>query len=144
MTGDRDAGSTLPLALVLFLIAVSFVAVAAGATALHLERLRLLTVADGAALAAAESFRVADVRVEGDAVVPTLSSSAVCAAVNRFLADAAPGSFEGLAVRRASSSNGGRSATVSLSAVWRPPILSSLLPLSVPVEVTSTAVARFR
>jgi hypothetical protein len=143
VTGGREEGSTLPLVLVLFLIAVSFVAVAVGATALHLERLRLLTVADGAALAGAESFRVADVHVEGDEVVPTLSQSAVSAAVRDYLGDADTAAFDGLTLRRATTSDG-RSATVSLAAVWHPPILSALLPLSVPVEVTSTAAARFR
>lgn len=143
MRADREAGSTLPLVLVFFLIALSFVAVAVGATALHLERLRLLTLADGAALAGAESFRVADVHVEGDAVVPTLSQSAVGAEVRRYLGDADPGAFDGLTVRRATTGDG-RSATVTLAALWRPPILSGLLPLTLPIEVTSTAAARFR
>ena len=59
MRPARDDGSTLPLILVFLAIAAGFVVVTAGATALHLERLRLLTVADGAALAAAESLPVA-------------------------------------------------------------------------------------
>lgn len=143
MSDDREAGSTLPLVLVFVLIAVSFAAVAVGATALHLERLRLLTVADGAALAGAESFRVADVRVEGDAVVPTLSASEVGRAVREYLADAAPASFDGLTVRRSTTTDG-RSATVTLAATWHPPIVSRLIPLALPVEVTSTAAARFR
>jgi hypothetical protein len=139
----REAGSTLPLVLVLFLVAVSFVAVAAGATALHLDRLRLLTLADGAALAGAESFRVADVHVEGVAVVPTLAPGAVGAEVHRYLADADAGGFDGLTVRRATTTDG-RSATVTLAALWHPPIVSELLPLTLPIEVTSTAAARFR
>jgi hypothetical protein len=139
----REAGSTLPLLLVLFLIAASFVAVAVGATALHLERLRLLTVADGAALAGAESFEVADVHVEGDEVVPALSASAVGREARRYLDDADPTAFDGLTVRRATTTDG-RSATVTLAALWHPPILSELLPLTLPIEVTSTAAARFR
>lgn len=143
MKTDREAGSTLPLALVFFLIAVSFVAVAVGATALHLERLRLLTIADGAALAGAESFRVADVRVQGNEVVPTLSASAVAAAARRYLQDAQPTAFDGLSLRRATTTDG-PSATVTISAIWHPPIVSELLPLTLPMEVTSTAAARFR
>jgi Tfp pilus assembly protein PilX len=142
VTPDRERGSTLPLVLVFFLIAASFVAVAVAATALHLERLRLLTVADGAALAAAESFRVADVHVQGDAVVPTLSAPAVAAAARRYLDDARPTAFDGLTLRRATTD--GRSATVTLSSVWHPPIGNELLPLALPLEVTSTAAARFR
>jgi len=72
-----EEGSTVPLILVFLMIAAGFVIVAAGATALHLERLRLLTVADGAALAAAESFRVADARVSGSTVVPSLDDADV-------------------------------------------------------------------
>lgn len=143
MSDDPEAGSTLPLILVFFLIAGSFVAVTVGATALHLERLRLLTVADGAALAGAESFRVADVHVQGDGVVPTLSDPTVTVEVRRYLADAGPGGFDGLTLGRATTTDG-RSATVTLSADWHPPILSELLPLSLPVEVTSTAAAAFR
>ena len=143
MRTDREAGSTLPLILVLFLVAMSFVAVAVGATALHLDRLRLLTLADGAALAGAESFRVADVHVEGDAVVPALAPGTVGAEVHRYLADADARAFDGLTVRRATTTDG-RSATVTLAALWHPPIVSELLPLTLPIEVTSTAAARFR
>jgi Putative Flp pilus-assembly TadE/G-like len=140
---DREAGSTLPLILVFFLIALSFVAVAVGATALHLERLRLLTLADGAALAGAESFRVADVQVQGDQVVPALAASAVGAEVRRYLDDADPAAFDGLTVLRATTTDG-RAATVTLAALWHPPIVSELLPVTLPIEVTSTAAARFR
>ena len=38
----------------------------------------------------------------------------------------------------------GRSATVVLRAVWRPPLANALLPDGVPITVTSTAAARFR
>ena len=61
---------------------------AAGATALHLERLRLLTIADGAALAAAESFRVADARVSGGTVVPSLDDTEVRAVAADYLGTA--------------------------------------------------------
>jgi hypothetical protein len=140
--GDPEAGSALPLLLVFFAIAAGFVVVTVGATALHLERLRLLTLADGAALAGAESFGVADVHVVGDAVVPTLHGAAVAREATRYLSEAAPVGFDGLALRSATTD--GRSATVRLSAVWHPPIASDLLPLAVPIEVTSTAIARFR
>ncbi len=133
----------MPLIIGLFTIAVGFVVVAAAATSLHLERLRLLTVVDGAALAGAESFRVADVAVQGDDVVPALSSTAVRSAVDGYVSDADEGGLEALAVVGARTADG-RSATVQLRAVWRPPILSPLLPDGIPVTVTSTAAARFR
>ena len=140
-TGEE--GAAVPLIVGLFAIALGFVVVAAGATGLHLERLRLLTVADGAALAGAESFEVADVAVQGDEVVPRLSSSRVRAVVDGYVAEAATGELEGLGVTRAGTTDG-RSATVVLRAVWRPPLVSPLLPDGLPVTVTSTAAARFR
>lgn len=139
---DAEEGSALPLALVLLLVAIAFVAVAAGATALHLDRLRLLTVADGAALAAAESFRVADVRVEGDEVRPRLRTAQVRAAAAAAVADADRGDLTGLQLVSAGTTDGSV-AVVTIAAVWRPPIVHALLPLAVPIRVTSTAAARF-
>jgi hypothetical protein len=140
---DREEGAALPLIIGLFTIAVGFVVVAAAATSLHLERLRLLTVADGAALAGAESFRVADVSVRGNEVVPALSSGSIRPAVAAYVAEAGGSGLEALGVVEARTSDG-RSATVELRAIWRPPILSPLLPDGLPVTVTSTAAARFR
>ncbi|MDQ1514054.1 MAG: hypothetical protein QOC59_1896 [Microbacteriaceae bacterium] len=142
MTRDEE-GSTLPLILVFLSIAAGFVTVAAGATALHLERLRLLTVADGAALAAAESFSVSEVRVVGDRVLPVLHPSAVAAAARDHLAAADLTGFDGFRLEEATTPDR-RTASVRLTAVWHPPIAGSLLPLAVPVTVTSTAAARFR
>ncbi|MFD1721747.1 hypothetical protein [Amnibacterium endophyticum] len=139
----RDDGSALPLLLVLVLVAVAFVAVAAGATALHLDRLRLLTVADGAALASAESFRVADVRVEGDAVVPRLTGTRVREAAAAAVGAADRGDLVGLRLVDARVSDDGRVATVVVAAVWRPPLAHALLPVEVPVRVESRAAARF-
>lgn len=133
----------MPLIVGLFAIAAAFVVIAAAATSLHLERLRLLTVADGAALAGAESFRVADVAVEGDDVVPRLGGAAVRGAVDDYVAEADEGGLEDLTVVQAGSGDG-RSATVELRATWRPPLVSPLLPDGLPVTVTSTAAARFR
>jgi hypothetical protein len=140
--GDEE-GSTLPLILVFLMLAAGFAIVAAAATALHLERLRLLTLADGAALAGAESFRVDDVRVEGSAVVPVLHPSTVAAAARAYLDEAGPGGFDGLRLEQATTADG-RAALVRLTALWHPPLDSPLLPLAVPVTVTSTAAARFR
>jgi hypothetical protein len=141
--GTGEEGAAVPLIAGLFAIALGFVVIAAGATGLHLERLRLLTVADGAALAAAESFEVADATVQGDEVVPRLSSAKVRAVVDGYVAEAATGELEGLRVTRAGTTDG-RSATVVLHAVWRPPLVSPLLPEGLPVTVTSSASARFR
>jgi hypothetical protein len=143
VTSGRDDGSTLPLILVFLAIAAGFIIVTAGATALHLERLRLLTVADGAALAAAESFPVGDARVQGGTVVPRLSDPEVRAAA----AEAVDGAdADGLSNPRLVDARTpeGRTALVRLTATWRPPISSPLLPIAMTITVVSTASARFR
>ena len=143
MTADRDDGSTLPLILVFLAIAVGFVLVTAGATALHLERLRLLTVADGAALAAAESFPVGDARVQGGTVVPRLSDREVRAAAAAAVDGADADGLADLRIVEARTPEG-RTALVRISATWHPPISTPLLPVGVPITVVSTASARFR
>ena len=143
MTPHDERGSVLPLILVCFLIALGLVSVAAGGTALHLERLRLLTLADGAALAGAESFALDDVQVGGGAVQATLHPADVESAVRGYLAVNDTAAFDGFRLVDASAP-GGRTATVTIAAIWHPPIVSSLLPVSVPIEVTSAARAEFR
>jgi hypothetical protein len=143
VTSGRDEGSTLPLILVFLAIAAGFTIVTAGATALHLERLRLLTVADGAALAAAESFSVGDARVQGGTVVPRLSDPAVRAAAEEAVDGADAGGLSDLRLVDARTPEG-RTALVRLTATWHPPISGPLLPIAVPITVVSTASARFR
>ncbi|MCU1472652.1 pilus assembly protein TadG-related protein [Amnibacterium sp.] len=143
MRSRSDEGSTLPLILVFLMIAAGFVIVTAGATALHLERLRLLTVADGAALAAAESFRIGDATVQGGTVVPRLTDAGVRAAAADAVGGADAGGLADLRLVEARTPDG-RSALVRLAATWHPPIAGPLLPIAVPVTVESTAAARFR
>jgi hypothetical protein len=143
MRRGGEEGAAIPLVVGLFAIALAFVVVAAGASSLHLVRLRMLTVADGAALAGAESFRLADVSVQGDAVVPALSAAEVHRVVIAYVADAGGPDLESLTVIGATTTDG-RSATVELRAIWRPPLVSPLLPDGLPVTVSSTAAARFR
>ena len=143
MTRARDDGSTLPLLLVFLAIAAAFVLVTAGATALHLERLRLLTVADGAALAAAESFSVADAEVRDGTVVPRRSDPAGRAAAAAAVDGAAAPGLSDLRLIEARTPDG-RAALVRLTATWHPPFAGPLLPVVVPVTVVSSARARFR
>ena len=143
MIRRREEGSTIPLILVFTAIAAGFVIVAAGATALHLARLRLLTLADGAALAAAESFSVDDARVTDGTVVPVLDDAGVRTAAADSLRTADVGGLDDMHLDRAFTPDG-RSASVRLTATWRPPIATPLLPVALPITVESTAAARFR
>ncbi|MBG6107572.1 pilus assembly protein TadG-related protein [Frigoribacterium sp. CG_9.8] len=117
------------LSLVLILLVVA-------ATSLYLERKRLFTLADGAALVGAEAFDLDEVSMTAGGPRPTLQSEHVRSAVEEYL-DAVPrGRFESLRLESASATDG-RSATVELSAYWRPPVLSLLLPEGIRLDVSA-------
>jgi hypothetical protein len=136
----RDDGSTLLLTIFYGFLALVLVLVVVAGTSLYLERKRLFTLADGAALAGAEAFPLDSVAPASDTgrLKPVLSPAEVDAAVRDYLAAAPNGGFEELTVTRATSVDG-QSATVSLSAYWRPPVLTLVLPTGVPLEVTAVA-----
>lgn len=135
-----EEGSTLVLTIFYGVLALLLVLVVVAATSLYLERKRLLTLADGAALAAAEAFPLASVRtVPGEAGLrPVLSSADVEQAAADYLAHVAPDGLERLTLERAASVDGS-SATVSLSAIWRPPVVAVVLLDGVRVRVSSVA-----
>ncbi|GAA1056809.1 hypothetical protein GCM10017608_11750 [Agromyces luteolus] len=133
----EETGSTLLLTIFYGVLALALVLVVTSATSLYLERKRLFTLADGAALAAAESWRLDEVRLEGDVLVFGLDEASVAAAAAGYLGDAAH-SLRGLELVRADSSDG-RSASVTLRAVWHAPISTDLVPVTVPIEVTADA-----
>lgn len=134
---NDDDGSTLLLAIFYCFLGLSIVVVVASATTLYLERKRLFTVADGAALAAAEAWQLETVRLDGDRLAIELDSADVRAAASMYLAEAA-GDLDDLELVRAASDDG-RTATVTLRSVWRAPLHTELVPLAVPIEVTVTA-----
>jgi uncharacterized membrane protein len=125
-----DQGSIVPLVAGFAALCLALVLVVVSATSLYLERKRLFTLADTTALAAAEAFDL-DAAIGG----PTLTTPSVAAAVDRHLAAAPPG-FEGLRVEHAGAMDA-TSATVTLSALWRPPVLSVFVPDGIRIEVTA-------
>ena len=132
-----EGGSTLLLTIFYCFLGMSIVLVVASATTLYLERKRLFTVADGAALAAAEAWALDSVQIDGDSLSIQLDDAEVRRAAADYLADAAS-DLDDLELVRAASDDG-RSATVTLRSVWRAPIHTELVPLAVPIEVTVTA-----
>lgn len=134
--GDEH-GSTLLLTIFYCFLGISIVLAVASATTLYLERKRLFTIADGAALAGAEAWALDSVRVDGDRLAIELDDGDVQRAAAEYLADAASDLDDVVLVRAASDD--GRSATVTLRSVWQAPIHSELMPVAVPIEVTVTA-----
>jgi uncharacterized membrane protein len=133
--------------LIIGFVAISLLVltVVMAASAVYIERKKLLSVADGAALAAADTFTLADVEAGKGAPVPRLSDGAVHSAVQRYLAETgAAGRFNGLAVSGGTGSPESRTAHVVLSAVVHPPVVSFLLPEGVPITVFSDARSQLR
>ena len=136
---SNDDGSTLPLIIFYGFLSLVLVLLVVAATSLYLECKRLFTAADGAALVGAESFDLDDVELTAEGTLrPELKSKDVAAAVSDYLDENPVGEFEKLRVERAVSEDG-LSATVELSAYWRPPIVSLLVPEGFRIEVQAVA-----
>jgi uncharacterized membrane protein len=126
-------------------ISLLILTVVMAVSSVYIERKKLLSVADGAALAAADTFTLADVEAGEGAPVPRLSDGAVHSAVQRYLAETgAAGRFNGLAVSGGTGSPESRTAHVELSAVVHPPMVNFLVPDGVPITVFSDARSELR
>jgi uncharacterized membrane protein len=133
-----EDGSTLILTIFYGFLALVLVLLVVAATSLYLEHKRLFSLADGAALVGAEAFTLDAVALTPQGPRPTLHSADVSDAVDEYL-HAVPGKgFEALTLERAESVDG-ESATVELSAYWRPPLLSLLVPDGIRIDATSVA-----
>ncbi len=146
--GGRDTGNITLLSLAFGALALLLVTAVVSATSVHLERKRLLGLADQVALEAADSldltafYRGRAPRPTEGAVVP-LTDADVRRAVEEYLTDhghAAAG-LDGLTVVEAVSDDG-RTARVTLGAVARPALVSWITaPWSdgISLQVTSSA-----
>jgi uncharacterized membrane protein len=133
-----DTGSTLLLTIFYGAMALVVVLLVIAATSLYLERKRLFTLADGAALVGAEAFDLDDVSITDGAPRVTLNSASVASSVEEYVTANRLESVEDLAVENASSPDGS-SASVTLSAYWRPPVLTLVIPQGLRLEVTVVA-----
>lgn len=136
--GRDDEGSILPLVAGYGALALLVVFLVTAATSLYLERKRLLTLADGAALAGAEAYELTDLTLGLDGAItrPPLDDAAVRDVVEQYLTEAPVQGFEGLQLERAESEDG-TSATVQLSSFWRPPVVTLFVPEGFRLDVTT-------
>ena len=135
---DSEDGSILPLAAFYCALALAVVLIATAASSLYLERKRLHTIADGAALAGAEAFDLTSVTFLDGAVHPVLRSDDVAFAAARYVNQRPADGIPDVSVVSAKSDDG-LSASVTLSAVWRPPVVSMFAVDGIRIEVSSSA-----
>lgn len=144
MSRDDD-GQVLLLILVYCLIAVVLVTVVVSASAVHLDRKRLLAMADAAALDAADAVDLDAFYRHGAAPstgVP-LTDSSVRRSVEEYVRLAGgPESFPAFTLGDSTGTTDGRTATVTLTARSRPPLLTAVTAAhadGIPLRVTAHA-----
>ena len=129
-------GSLLPLigGAAIFLLAIIFGA--ASATSLLIERQRLSSLAEGAAVYASESFDPQNVRMSANGVVAPLTSQQVRSATLSYFSRVGSDNLDGVSLNHALTPDG-RHVEVSISSLWKSPLASDFFPLSLRISVTA-------
>lgn len=124
-------------------IALLLATVVAAASAIYIEHKKLLSVADGASVAAADSYALGQMDSGAETPSAVLNSERVRSVTEAYLSqNGARSRFDRLAVGRGTGSPDSTTAEVVLNAVAHPPVVSFLLPDGVPIEARSTARSR--
>ncbi|HET7415304.1 MAG TPA: pilus assembly protein TadG-related protein [Arthrobacter sp.] len=146
-SADRrnEDGQVMILIIGYVVLSLFVVTVVMAVSAVYIEHKRLLSVADSAAVAAADTFSLGQVEMSGSAPVTVLSDGAVRDAVASYLSrTSASEQFHGLAVDPATGTTDSRTAHVVLSAVVHPPIVNMFVPDGIPIIVFSDARSQLR
>ncbi|MFF3037257.1 pilus assembly protein TadG-related protein [Arthrobacter citreus] len=141
---DGESGQVGVLIIGYVVLALLVITVIAGASSVYLGHKKLLSAADGAALAAADTFTLAQVQgPDGAAPVALLDSGRVTAQVQRYLQESGAGEqTASLRIEPGTGTPDGRTARVVLSGVVHPPIVNFLVPDGIRVTAESDARAR--
>jgi uncharacterized membrane protein len=124
-------------------LALLVTTVVIGISAVYLEHKRLLSLADGASLAAADSYTLGEVAAQGGSPSAVLNPARVRNVAADFVARSpASERFDDLAVAGATGTPDGSTAVVVLTAAVHPPVVNFLVPAGIPIEATSTARSR--
>ena len=130
LLGD-ERGSTMPLILGYLVLAIALIYVCVCATDLYIAQKRLDSVADAAALAGADGFRL---QVDGGAIRAELEEAEIT-----DQASAVIGIIDDGTELVSASSPDGLSARVTVRATWSPPLLSDLVPSMLSIQSTGTS-----
>lgn len=137
---SNDDGQITVLIIGYMLLSLLVVAVVTAASAVYIEHKKLLSVADGAALSAADTFSVASINSGGGEPTPALDSTSVSQAAAAYLErSGSVARFNDLAIDPATGAPDERTARVVLTAVVHPPIVNFLVPAGIPIAATADA-----
>jgi hypothetical protein len=138
-----DNGQMMVMVLGYVVVALLVTTVVIGISSVYLEHKRLLSLADGASLAAAGSYTLGEVETQGGSPSAVLSPARVRNVAADFVSRSpASQRFDGLAVTGATGSPDGSTAVVVLTAAVHPPVVNFLVPSGIRIEATSTARSR--
>lgn len=129
LTDDR--GSTMPLILGYLVLAIALIYVCVCATDLYIVQKRLDSVADAAALAGADGFRL---QVDGAVIHAQLEDREIAAQATAVI-----GVIDDHTELVSAGSPDGLSARVTVRTTWTPPLLSDLVPALVSIQSTGTS-----
>lgn len=135
-----EEGQTTVLVVGLTVVCLLLATVILAVTTVNLEARKLLSAADGATMAAADSFTIAIEEGADAGHVPVLADAEAAEAVAGYLAAAgAHGRFDGLVVESVSVGDGGQTVDVVLTATARPPIVNWIVPDGIRIVATSSS-----
>lgn len=140
---NNEDGQMMVMILGYVTLALLVTTVVIGISSVYLEHKRLVSLADGASLAAADSYTLGDVDTQGESPSATLSPARVRNVAADFVSRSpAAQRFSGLAVAGSTGSPDGSTAVVVLTAAVHPPVVNFLVPDGIRIEATSTARSR--
>lgn len=140
---NNEDGQMMVMIIGYVTLALLVTTVVIGISSVYLEHKRLLSLADGASLAAADSYTLGDVDTQGESPSATLSPARVRNVAADFVSRSpAAQRFSGLAVAGSTGSPDGSTAVVVLTAAVHPPVVNFLVPDGIRIEATSTARSR--
>ncbi|MEV7637666.1 pilus assembly protein TadG-related protein [Pseudarthrobacter enclensis] len=145
MTGSTtDENGQLTVMIIGYVTVALLVAtVVIGISSVYLEHKRLLSLADGASLAAADSYTLGEVASQGGSPSAVLNPARVRAVAADFVSRSpAAARFQGLAVAGSTGTPDGSTAVVVLTAEVHPPVVNFLVPGGIAIEAASTARSR--
>jgi uncharacterized membrane protein len=137
---ESEEGQVMVLITGYVLLTLLLVTVVAAVSSVYLTQKKLLSIADSAALAAADSYTLQQVSTVGGAPGTVLTGEQVRAAVTTYVQHNEPLlDVSGLVIAAGTGTVDGRTAQVTLTAVAHPVFLNFLIPDGIAVTATSTA-----
>lgn len=140
---DPEHGQITVLTIGYVLLALLLTSVVLAVSAVYIEHKKLLSVADGASVAAADSYTLGQMETKAGTPSAVLNGGRVRTVVMDYLTqNHAFTRFDGLAIEPSTGSTDGSTAVVVLSAAVHPPIVNFLVPDGIAIRAESTARAR--